>query len=88
MMFVHNAPSAINFAQTHRQPKFESFAFAILDVDAPSYRRSERNILAASDFHILKIKSNRVFPPTRKMSPTSPYTRPNPATRAGAVDRT
>jgi len=36
MMFVHDAPPAINFAQTHRQSKFEGFTFAVrIDVDTP-----------------------------------------------------
>jgi hypothetical protein len=62
MMFVHDAPPAVNFAQTHRQPKFERFTIAVrINVDAPSYRRSERNILPAGDLHIVKIKRNRLF---------------------------
>ena len=45
MMFVHDAPFAINFAQTHRQPEFERFRLAVgIDVDAPSCCRSEGDI--------------------------------------------
>jgi hypothetical protein len=45
MMFVHDAPPAVNFAKTHRQPKFKRFAFAVRGhVDAPSECRDEGNI--------------------------------------------
>ena len=59
MMFVHDAPPAINFAQTHRQSKFEGFTFAVrIDVDAPPNCGSEGDILTASDFHIVESKRN------------------------------
>ena len=62
MMFVHDAPPAVNFAQTHGQPKFERFAFAArIDVNAPPDCRSEGNFLATSDLHIVKSKSHRSF---------------------------
>jgi hypothetical protein len=58
-MFVHDAPPAINFAQTHRQSKFEGFTFAVrIDVDAPPNCGSEGDILTASDFHIVESKRN------------------------------
>ena len=59
MMFVHDAPPAINFAQTHRQSKSEGFTFAVrIDVDAPPYCGSEGDILTASDLHIVESKRN------------------------------
>jgi hypothetical protein len=62
MMFVHDAPPAINFAQTHRQSKFEGFTFAVrIDVDAPPYCGSEGDILTASDLHIVESKRNGFF---------------------------
>jgi hypothetical protein len=62
MMFVQDAPPAVNFAKTHRQPKCKGFAFAVRgDVDAPSQCRDEGNIPAASDLHIVKSKGNGLF---------------------------
>jgi hypothetical protein len=62
MMFVHDAPPAINFAQTHRQSKFEGFTFAVrIDVDAPPNCGSEGDILTASDLHIVESKRNGFF---------------------------
>ncbi len=62
MMFVHDAPFAINFAQTHRQPKFERLTLAVgVDVDPPAYCRSEGDIRTASDLHIVESKRNGLF---------------------------
>jgi hypothetical protein len=70
-MFVHDAPSAVNFAQTHSQPKFERFTLAArIDVNAPPYRRSEGNILATSDLHIVKSECNRPFRRREKLLPS------------------
>jgi hypothetical protein len=58
MMFVQDAPPAVNFAKTHRQPRFKRFAFAVRGhVDAPSQCRDEGNIPAASDLHVVKSKA-------------------------------
>ena len=70
MMFVRDAPAAVNFAQTHGQPKFERFAFAArIDVNAPPYRRSEGNIVATSNLHIVKSKGNGLFRRREKLLP-------------------
>ena len=62
MMFVHDAPPAINFAQTHRQSKLEGFTFAVrIDVDATSNGRRESNIMGASYLYIVKSKRNRLL---------------------------
>ena len=62
MMFMHDAPPVVNFAQTHGQPKFERFTFAAcIDVNAPPNCCSEGNILATSDLHIVKSKGNGLF---------------------------
>src|SRR5216684_1496543 len=62
MMFVHYAPFAIDFAQTHRQSEFERLALAAsIDVDAPSYCRSEGDIRTASDLYIVESKRNGLF---------------------------
>src|SRR6266446_1078331 len=62
MMFVHDAPFAIDFAQTHRQSEFERLALAAsIDVDAPSYCRSEGDIRTASDLYIVESKRNGLF---------------------------
>ena len=58
-MFVHDAPAAVDLAQTHRQSKSEGFTFAVrIDVDAPPNCGSEGDILTASDFHIVESKRN------------------------------
>jgi hypothetical protein len=57
MMFMHDAPFAVNLAQTHRQPEFERLTLAAsIDVDAPSYCRSEGDIGTASDLDIVEGK--------------------------------
>jgi hypothetical protein len=69
MMFVHDAPPVVNFAQPHGQPKFERFTIAArIEVNAPPYCGSESNILATSDAHIVKGKSNRLFNRRKKVS--------------------
>jgi hypothetical protein len=61
-MFVHDSPPPVNFAQTHGQAKFERLTFAMdINVDTVSYRRSEANVLAASNLHIAKSKGNGLF---------------------------
>jgi hypothetical protein len=46
MMFVQDAPLAVNLATTHGQPKFEKFTFAArLDIGGPSCCRGEGYIL-------------------------------------------
>src|ERR1700693_6056698 len=70
MMFVHDAPPAVNFAQSHGQPKFERLTFAVrITVYAPPYCRSEGNILATSDLHIVKSEGNRLFNRREKLLP-------------------
>src|SRR5215813_10765913 len=70
MMFMHDAPPVVNFTQTHGQPKFERFTFAAcVNADAPPYRRSERDVLAASDLHIIKSKSNGLLNRGEKLFP-------------------
>src|SRR5262249_971379 len=70
MMFMHDAPPAVNFTQTHGQPKFERFTFAAhIDVNAPPYCRSESNILATSDLHIVKSKGYGFFRRREKLLP-------------------
>ena len=77
-MFVHDAPPAVNFGKTHRQPRFKRFAFAVRGhVDAPSQCRDEGNIPAASDLHIVKSRQ-RDFQPMRKTSPKSLCRHPSP----------
>jgi hypothetical protein len=57
MVFVHNAPSAVDFSQTHRQPKFQRFPLAVrIYVGASSHRRRKRNVLASGDPDIVETK--------------------------------
>jgi hypothetical protein len=61
-MFVHDAPSAVDFAQAHCQPKFQGFPLAKrINVDAPSHGGSERNVQATGDPDIVKSKGNGFF---------------------------
>src|SRR5712675_3154973 len=55
VMFMHDAPLTINFAQTHRQAKFKRFTFPIIiDVNAAPYRRSESHVSSSSNVYIVK----------------------------------
>ena len=61
-MFVHDAPSSVDFAKTHRQSKFERLMFpACLDVDAPTLCGRKGDILSAGDLHIVKRKGDGFF---------------------------
>jgi hypothetical protein len=62
MVLMHDAPLAGDLAETHGQSKFKRFPLAgRVNVNALSFRRSESNILAASDLHIVKVKGDRFF---------------------------
>ena len=71
MMFVHDVPPSVKFAQTHRQSKFEGLTFAVhINVDAPPYCGSEANILAGSHLHIVKGKGNGLLSRREKRLPS------------------
>jgi hypothetical protein len=70
MMFVHDAPSAVNLAQAHGQTKLQRFQLAVrIETDAPPYGRSEGNIFPAVDSHVVKIKGDRFFRRREKRLP-------------------
>src|SRR5258708_14641326 len=71
MMFVHDAPPAVNLAKTYGQPKFERFTSAAgANADAPSYCRGKSNILAACYLPVLKSKGDRFFRRPEKRLPS------------------
>jgi hypothetical protein len=62
MLFVHDAPLAVDLTQAHRQSELERFASAIrVDADAVSNCHGEGNVVAAGDFDVVKVKDDRLL---------------------------
>jgi len=79
MVLVHDAPLAVDLAQTHGQSKFENFPLAArIEVNAISYRRGKGDVLASNDVHIVKVKSDGPLRPREE----------NPATIREEAHRT
>src|SRR5712691_10520855 len=59
---MHDAPLAVDLAQTHGQSKFKRFPLTVrINVDALSCGRRESNILPAGDLHVVKLKGDRLL---------------------------
>src|SRR5713226_1220930 len=59
---MHDAPLAVDLAQTHGQSKLKGFPLTVgINVDALSCGRRESNILPAGDLHVVKVKGDRLL---------------------------
>jgi hypothetical protein len=70
MMFMHNAPSAINLPETRSQPKFQLVPLSVrVEADAVSYRGDEGYALPGSDLNVVKVKGDWLLRTRQKFFP-------------------
>src|SRR6266699_1936539 len=71
MVLMHDAPLAVDLAQTHGQSKFKRFPLTVrIDVDALSCGRRESNIPPASDLHVVRSRLGHANHAHQVRSPT------------------
>jgi hypothetical protein len=62
MVFVHDAPLPIHFAEAHGQSKLQLFPLSVrVDASALSYRRGKGYVLPCSDLYVVKVKGDRLL---------------------------
>ena len=70
MMFVHDTPSSVAFAKSHRQTELEAFFFTVaVAADTPPDRCGKSNVLSRGDLNVLKVKRDRLRHTAEKQVP-------------------
>jgi hypothetical protein len=60
MVFVHDAPTTADLAQTHGQAELQRLTLACwIDVHAMTDRRGESHVASGGDLHVAKVEAHR-----------------------------